>query len=120
MIRRPPISQRNDTLFPYTTLFRADYAVEHRSSPPLGPTTLLLAAVRGSEVVPGRGDDAEATTELIDTGVDGLVCARWTVADGFGSAPTRSEEHTSELQSLMRISYAVCCLQKNKNNLQNT
>src|SRR5690606_5981523 len=49
---------------------------------------------RGSEVVPGPGDDAEATIELIDTGVDGLVCARWTVADGFGSAPTAAHVHS--------------------------
>src|SRR3546814_1466199 len=93
MIRRPPRSTRTDTLFPYTTLFRS----------------------------PGRGTPS-ARTE--DTGQGLLVAGdhRRTVVEGddrpldqLRLLDQRSEEHTSELQSLMRISYAVFCLkQKNK------
>src|SRR3546814_4947458 len=88
MIRRPPRSTRTDTLFPYTTLFRADdgcypaSATNHRShsEPSIGPDTWP----------PGIS----------------LPCR------ARGSCERRSEEHTSELQSLMRISYAVFCLKK--------
>src|SRR3546814_12915007 len=86
MIRRPPRSTRTDTLFPYTTLFRSASRLPGVSS------TLALA----------RRALAEGTT------LDALTRA-------IGDAP-RSEEHTSELQSLMRISYAVFCLKKKNNN----
>src|SRR3546814_5814080 len=89
MIRRPPRSTRTDTLFPYTTLFRSD-----------GPTpTTEIARGPGARPRPG-------------------CCARLTsppLPGSFGAAghrAGRSEEHTSELQSLMRISYAVFCLKK--------
>src|SRR3546814_1328845 len=84
MIRRPPRSTRTDTLFPYTTLFRSDIA--GRANPG--------AAGGGSGHRPrcaGRYDDG-----------------------GGAAVSARSEEHTSELQSLMRISYAVFCLKKKK------
>src|SRR3546814_2347954 len=96
MIRRPPRSTRTDTLFPYTTLFRSN---RHR----------------------------EADTETV---VDGLVQyprllgigrqlpAQFAPREGAVGA-LRSEEHTSEPQSLMRISYAVFCLKKKKNNYTN-
>src|SRR3546814_4800102 len=77
MIRRPPISTRTDTLFPYTTLFRST------CSRPPRPVARPAASPRPA--------------------------AR-------PSPDHRSEEHTSELQSLMRISYAVFCLKKKKNN----
>src|SRR3546814_8323992 len=90
MIRRPPRSTRTDTLFPYTTLFRSGRSV-------------ILFNYAG--VASSTGENA--------TTVDGM-------ADG-GAAfvkaldlDQRSEEHTSELQSLMRISYAVFCLKKKK------
>src|SRR3546814_6038517 len=88
MIRRPPRSTRTDTLFPYTTLFRS--AVEPR------------ARRQSHRIFPVRpGGDAA------------LRGAR--AAGGFaGARQARSEEHTSELQSLMRISYAVFCLKKKK------
>src|SRR3546814_5791970 len=86
MIRRPPRSTRTDTLFPYTTLFR---------SPALsGPWLPKQIAGRRRSIFlcrPGRGTRP------------------WNVPDDAGR---RSEEHTSELQSLMRISYAVFCLKK--------
>src|SRR3546814_6595652 len=90
MIRRPPRSTRTDTLFPYTTLFRSVYA-------PLDTLFLRTARTGGLATV------------------DGLVMLIGQAATAFalfyGAAP-RSEEHTSELQSLMRISYAVFCLKK--------
>src|SRR3546814_17121765 len=95
MIRRPPRSTRTDTLFPYTTLFRSHQLLEaaHRAE-------LRVRDQRGH----GAADRCFH--------VDGRVVA------GFGQAARqhdRSEEHTSELQSLMRISYAVFCLKKKKN-----
>src|SRR3546814_3750198 len=96
MIRRPPRSTRTDTLFPYTTLFRSTKA-------------MLRIAI------------------LIDGGSDKdqyLIVRRWLslmllfgamvglLAQEVAFASARSEEHTSELQSLMRISYAVFCLKK--------
>src|SRR3546814_9931765 len=85
MIRRPPRSTRTDTLFPYTTLVRSDAEVPR------------LVRV-GARAQPHR---------------DGAPGRRAAVVRGPVAVP-RSEEHTSELQSLMRISYAVFCLKKNK------
>src|SRR3546814_1429408 len=100
MIRRPPRSTRTDTLFPYTTLFRSqEEIVGHERVELLGADRLLVPAVlEGADIVrqrivPGRLD-AQFRDHLLNLG------------------PARSEEHTSELQSLMRISYAVCCLKK--------
>src|SRR3546814_3607369 len=92
MIRRPPRSTRTDTLFPYTTLFRSP----------------LPGCVCAARRLPRR------------------AAARWrrnrrVPASHNPSAPgRRSEEHTSELQSLMRISYAVFCLKKKINKIENT
>src|SRR3546814_2514243 len=98
MILRPPRSTRTDTLFPYTTLFRSLYAerriAEFRSQHP------LLATKSGSLT--------EAQLYGVNTA---LVQAR--AALGAGEL-VRSEEHTSELPSLMRISYAVFCLKKKR------
>src|SRR3546814_7151001 len=106
MIRRPPRSTRTDTLFPYTTLFRSpgERAME-------GHFTVFEYMYRdaGNFKTEGRlllsGMDPEA--EAVIRG-----CLEW------GDQFVRSEEHTSELQSLMRISYAVFCLKKKtqKNN----
>src|SRR3546814_4554739 len=94
MIRRPPRSTRTYTLFPYTTLFRSEDLL-----------VPLDVAVIGC-VVNGPGEAKEAHIGLTGGSPNNLI-----YIDG------RSEEHTSELQSLMRISYAVFCLQKkNKNN----
>src|SRR3546814_1257307 len=98
MIRRPPRSTRTDTLFPYTTLFRSLHhphrvlAAEHR---PLGVHRLHPAPTLQRDLLDGvaGGEDAG----IVDQNVQSAV---------------RSEEHTSELQSLMRISYAVFCLKK--------
>src|SRR3546814_1797131 len=106
MIRRPPRSTRTDTLFPYTTLFRSPF----RPDPRLGKPPEAGVDPIGR---PPLGDDAgDGPGARIDR-----LPARRGEPDGPGSA--RSEEHTSELQSLMRISYAVFCLKK-KNNTNTT
>src|SRR3546814_5868727 len=97
MIRRPPRSTRTDTLFPYTTLFRSDHlAVLRREQM---REFLLMSLDHRLEIE----QDARAALRI-------ERCPR-----GLrGSRRGRSEEHTSELQSLMRISYAVFCLKKKK------
>src|SRR3546814_2945902 len=112
MIRRPPRSTRTDTLFPYTTLSRSE------------PCEQGLAVVRAARLevakVLGCEDDAGAElaalqqelaedVELIPHDVVGLVYQQVRI-----DCTQRSEEHTSELQSLMRNSYAVFCLKKKK------
>src|SRR3546814_2419717 len=90
MIRRPPRSTRTDTLLPYTTLFRSGQrGIEG------------LARCRGHR--PGHARGRGIGLEWLRRGLD---------HDGVAVEPDRSEEHTSELQSLMRISYAVFCLKK--------
>src|SRR3546814_5626526 len=101
MLRRPPRSTRTDTLFPYTTLFRSVEAVE------LGPVLLRLQALA---VRRWRALGADPRLDRSVLGVE-VGHVRDQVLDHF-----RSEEHTSELQSLMRISYAVFCLKKKTNN----
>src|SRR3546814_2701155 len=113
MIRRPPRSTRTDTLFPYTTLFRSAFGV-----------------VEGLHIVPGQVEE--------DAPIAPLDRLRYDLSDECRLARTgrsgehdmalfesiwkgqRSEEHTSELQSLMRISYAVFCLKKKNKNTKVT
>src|SRR3546814_2137276 len=94
MIRRPPRSTRTDTLFPYTTLFRSQSRPGQHFLPPLpdDPRPLMVQF-------------ASITTRPFAE-LQGIL----------GERKARSEEHTSELQSLMRISYAVFCLKKKKTN----
>src|SRR3546814_1643511 len=122
MIRRPPRSTRTDTLFPYTTLFRSF----------LKAPTVLAGAV----LIYGAADTVQAEAGLIAVALFGiglanmnlpeiedlrkfkeslsifLVGALFIVLTADLDPAARSEEHTSELQSLMRISYAVFCLKK--------
>src|SRR3546814_10090089 len=103
MIRRPPRSTRTDTLFPYTTLFR---------SPDGG--LLLVFEDRTEEVQLASARDTllRVRTATFDNLFEALGV--------FAADGRRSEEHTSELQSLMRISYAVFCLKKkNKQHIIN-
>src|SRR3546814_6837282 len=101
MIRRPPRSTRTDTLFPYTTLFRS------QGNPIVGRQQFDQLAVDDAET------DGNLTILLRAPRADGRAGDRREV--GPAQAPaSRSEEHTSELQSLMRISYAVFCLKKQK------
>src|SRR3546814_12977136 len=105
MIRRPPISTRTDTLFPYTTLFRFSLAVEACFGV-IVPFRAQLIRVIFSELTRILNHLLAVTTHALDVGA--LTPFLW----GFEE---RSEEHTSELQSLMRISYAVFCLKKKIN-----
>src|SRR3546814_5984523 len=103
MIRRPPRSTRTDTLFPYTTLFRSltdSFATENHLDDNLISMRLLDGPFR-------QLDGNWHFTPLGDTACK--VSLQLSLE--FGN---RSEEHTSELQSLMRISYAVFCLKKKK------
>src|SRR3546814_9795605 len=118
MTRRPPISTRTDTLFPFTTLFRS--LRSHLLQ-------LVLAAIRiiGEVADIGDVDDmgelvalpAERAAQHIGKHIGAHVADMRVVIDRrpAGIDPRlRSEEHTSELQSLMRISYAVFCLKQKK------
>src|SRR3546814_10824978 len=108
MIRRPPRSTRTDTLFPYTTLFRSRL----RSRFPPFDRSFARQPVRRE--LQRRGMAAARRRRL-------LCRAAALEHDVAIRAARRSEEHTSELQSLMRISYAVFCLKKkNTNNNQHT
>src|SRR3546814_7484299 len=111
MIRRPPRSTRTDTLFPYTTCFRSygelllpiadpdqDLAFAHRAS--------LTGALRYEDY----SDSGDIVTPKLSFVYDPVEQVRLGVSWG----KSRSEEHTSELQSLMRRSYAVFCLKKKR------
>src|SRR3546814_13650570 len=126
MIRRPPRSTRTDTLFPYTTLFRSGLALDHLHQPHLpvlredgggggrgdagGKQQTTDRHPRARPEGPGASDGAVALDARVKPGHD--------IEDGerAGGRPRclapRSEEHTSELQSLMRNSYAGFCLKK--------
>src|SRR3546814_3928343 len=122
MIRRPPRSTRTDTLFPYTTLFRSEPIV---GKDLVGPVEEALNDVHFERRI------ADKCFDLALPEIDGAKNAQkdfaatvrersrddsWIDVDPEG----RSEEHTSELQSLMRISYAVFCLKKNIKIVPNT
>src|SRR3546814_2874104 len=118
MIRRPPRSTRTDTLFPYTTLFRSLVFELRRRI-----VEICLAARVEVVVV----ELAEGLVDLPHASANARLSCLFITTSRFGRiavAPTaekrithdaRSEEHTSELQSLMRISYAVFCLKKKNN-----
>src|SRR3546814_13885893 len=91
-IRRPPRSTRTDTLFPYTTLFRSFFRLGKTPSMPLRRLNNWPFAMNETHTSSPKADSFSATQAV--------------------AAGIRSEEHTSELQSLMRISYAVFCLKK--------
>src|SRR3546814_2634239 len=104
MIRRPPRSTRTDTLFPYTTLFRSLAMILDRMATDRQPQRHRVGRAAAKEQVPhlrlARGQRR------------GPQCRLRRPAQAGVAFEGRSEEHTSELQSLMRISYAVFCLKK--------
>src|SRR3546814_3432610 len=108
MIRRPPRSTRTDTLFPYTTLFRSlrKLSADGKGGLGLRGQPQMRAIDRGLAY-------AYVMAVGMDVSADSFEASIRAAPDAAG-ATLRSEEHTSELQSLMRISYAVFCLQKKK------
>src|SRR3546814_9799097 len=100
MIRRPPRSTRTDTLFPYTTLFRSVEVMQDVAAQEVFER-LDLVIERGKHHSMPAG-----YRQLVQAMVSRIEIRRHATVDA------RSEEHTSELQSLMRISYAVFCLKK--------
>src|SRR3546814_7565012 len=95
MIRRPPRSTRTDTLFPYTTLFRS---FRHTGRRGYRSGRISVRQLRLRDIEPDAADHARSRPR----------------AGRAAAHRARSEEHTSELQSLMRISYAVFCLKKKR------
>src|SRR3546814_2620729 len=119
MIRRPPRSTRTDTLFPYTTLFRSqafgvnDHATAELLSKSMGQETLEFRTAGYSETHGSIFERAKHTRSIsTQVSARNLMNPDEIMRMGPDEQLLRSEEHTSELQSLMRISYAVCCLNK--------
>src|SRR3546814_6854999 len=117
MIRRPPRSTRTDTLFPYTTLFRSSYGrvgvgtdafIDAAGAPNILSEVIMMAKFHARMVI------TAAYMKPIEFPVGRMLTSEMTITTAVGYP--RSEEHTSELQSLMRISYAVFCLKKKKPN----
>src|SRR3546814_6945671 len=109
MIRRPPRSTRTDTLFPYTTLFRSRHRRRALGVDGVAALPHHAAPAAAADAMAGRGGAGVARDPRASVGVAALQRDRL--------RRVRSEEHTSELQSLMRNSYAVFCLKKKKNNI---
>src|SRR3546814_10151459 len=103
MIRRPPRATRTDTLFPYTTLFRAGQREGYS-----GRVQTALAAKLGHNV------KLDEICQMLDLTPRTLRRKLESERTNYRDLVNRSEEHTSELQSLMRTSYAVFCLKKKK------
>src|SRR3546814_8697911 len=110
MIRPPPWSTRTDTLFPYTALFRYQMIEDARPLFHHGEKMQLQYSVRNTQRAVGTKLSSKITRRF---GMFGLQPGHVTVRlRGSAGQSLRSEEHTSELQSLMRTSYAVYCLNK--------
>src|SRR3546814_5566666 len=105
MIRRPPRSTRTDTLFPYTTLFRSTKIWTAED-----PVEITQKGLRQVQVNRKQGLDFAVVMKAFLRADPDII-----MVGEMRDKETRSEEHTSELQSLVRISYAVFCLKKNKN-----
>src|SRR3546814_3523603 len=128
MIRRPPRSTRTDTLFPYTTLFRSVRngivlatgggavldADSRRVLSAHGYVVYLHASIEQQLHRTARADNRPLLNKVADR--RGVLSALLAQRDPLYREIARSEEHTSELQSLMRISYAVFCLKKKNTN----
>src|SRR3546814_6890215 len=115
MIRRPPRSTRTSSLFPYTALFRSKNGDEINLELPPAMTSWIDFYLRvHRKALLARGDGRETRSLWINRW--GTPASEHVIRDQIEKRTSdRSEEHTSELKSLMRISYAVFCLQKKKN-----
>src|SRR3546814_11904424 len=133
MLRRPPQSTRTDTLFPYPTLFRSgSFSIEpvelHRVYPPKSSAPVSgvpSETVRNTGGDTGNTSDSNVLQARLNAALEQLRDRDGTIDDlrhrldrSDEERRERSEEHTSELQSLMRISYAVFCLKKKKNRIK--
>src|SRR3546814_8451446 len=121
MIRLPPRSTRTDTLFPYTTLFRSSSPNRRRFQPCRAAIPCEKTSWTGAELPAHASGRSSCLPSPQFWGRDScsqqwLKIKRATVIRD----PIRSEEHTSELQSLMRTSYAVFCLKKKKHHQHNS
>src|SRR3546814_17987984 len=135
MIRRPPRSTRTDTLFPYTTLFRSIFGADTpayrififlMAAALFGATWYLVnrttigmklrAVVQDRSIAACFGINSDRIYGLTFAYGAGLAGLAGALVSPLKSVSPRSEEHTSELQSLMRISYAVFCLKKKTTN----
>src|SRR3546814_993156 len=110
MVRRPPVSTLTDPLFPYTTLFRSECGIQRNWHSREGLSHYARQVHRSvADGVTGIFSACSSSSGL------SISTSQWAGAASWAaSASNRSEEHTSELQSLMRISYAVFCLKKKK------
>src|SRR3546814_5413039 len=114
MIRRPPRSTRTDTLFPDTTLFRSCLTAEGdpNSGVIIGDDSVMVVDARAT---PSMAQDLVRHIRTVtDKPIKYVLLTHYHAVRVMGASGYRSEEHTSELQSLMRISYAVFCLKKKK------
>src|SRR3546814_3073884 len=120
MLRRPPIATRTDTLFPYTTLFRSAWTFKIGLIGDVGAgLSPYVSYSEAFQPIPGFDRNGVALVPTRGRQIEGGV--KWQPRHGVlitANYYDRSEEHTSELQSLMRISYAVFCLKKKKTEIQ--
>src|SRR3546814_7008331 len=133
MTRRPPVATRTDTLLPYTTLVRSIATPASRrlsirfhtaarvspfsrasASPETGPAIRRCSRARSALIGAATSRHRRRSSSSTDGGREGMLEVRCR-ASGDYPRPRRSEEHTSELQSLMRNSYAVFCLKQKTN-----
>src|SRR3546814_2328135 len=118
MIRRPPRSTRTDTLFPYTTLCRSAVPIEWAKAvvgeQEFSPVTAPLHFGLQRRIENGSGDEWISNWAAVTEIAAGLASNTLDLGTQI-----RSEEHTSELQSLMRTSYAVVCFTKKKPTINN-
>src|SRR3546814_1305616 len=114
MIRRPPRYTRTDTLFPYTTLSRSRHAAQHPRSAAQANAARVPASRLARALWSQRLFAARHRSTTVRCRMNTVAATEEPTAEPAAAGSRRSEEHTSELQSLMRISYAVFCLKKKK------
>src|SRR3546814_1239750 len=112
MILRPPRSRRTDTRFPDTPLFRAPGGLDQRLAQFLADRVVEQDEGFQQDFPPRRADGLEYAGEERLAVLQQAYRVAWAPGGGHSSTSARSEEHTSELQSLMRISYDVFCLKQ--------
>src|SRR3546814_4777512 len=120
MLRRPPKSTRTDTLFPYTTLFRSPAAITVGASTNADSRDTSYSNYGSCVDLFAPGTNITSAWNTSSTATNTISGTSMATPHVTGAVALRSEEHTSELQSLMRISYAVFCLKKKKHTQHQT